>query len=438
MKIPSNGVAEIAVIGKILLQGENAYDKVPLVKSMLIPTDFYNYWNGINLGLVYSKILELYEKGVKIDVVSMKGVLTMEQYVELSTSEATSADLKQSCKYVKDASMLRNRISVASRILKMCEDGHSVSEVDKLFNDMQISDSSYDIDVQLSDFEQYERQLKSYTGELIGISTGIPELDAMTWGLQRKHVWVVGGYRGSGKSFFGVNLVNDILLKDKKVLVLNLEMSNNEFVHRLIALRCMLPIRQTYRDDLSEDNMSKREDILMNWTDGKLVLRDDINNMDDIEGFIALCCVTQHIDVVVIDFIQLISTGSSNIYERMSEVSTRLQNIAKKYNITVVMLSQVNNDIARAGASIDIDGFKGAGEISQVANVAIKIIRERDVDGKLTEMFKMEVVKVRHNYGGDIYKKIVFPGGKICGVWVNNDDRADTDKKALQEMSVFK
>lgn len=429
MNIPKNERAELAVIGKLLLSGESVHDKLPEVMGIVSGDDFCTYWEKINLRDVYVKIVELYAQGKEIDVVSMGSILSVEEFVKLSMLETSSADLRQSCKYVKDASMLRNRMSIASKIIAMCERGDSVTDVDRLFNDMQVKDSGYDLHAQVNGFSEYEEYLRGFKGDLLGISTGIPELDDMTWGLQKNHVWVVGGYRGSGKSFFGVNVVDSVLRSRKKALVFNLEMSNNEFMHRLISLRCRLHSKLTYKEELEESVRVKKEEVLTNWGNKDLIMRDDLNHIDEIESFIALTKLTGGVDVVLIDFVQLVRTKADNIYERMSEVATRLQSVAKKYGMAIILLSQLNNETAKAGASVDVDGFKGAGELSQVANVAIKIIRARDFDGKLTEMFKLEVVKVRHNFGGDIFKKIVFPGGKIEGTY---DAEEDAKEKAIK------
>ncbi|HQG73634.1 DnaB-like helicase C-terminal domain-containing protein [Tenuifilum sp.] len=419
MAIPKNEAAELAVISKLLLSGERAEDKLPLVMEMVSPQDFVCYTHKIANSKIIEGIYRLYTGGKKIDAVSMAGIVPTQVYIELMNGAVSSADIKQSCEYVREASQLRKRITVANKILGMCEGGETVSSIDKVFNDMQVVDSKYDLVDAINGYSRYEKYLRANTnGDLLGLSTGIPELDKMTWGFQKNHVWVVGGYRGSGKSFFGLNVVNTILKNGGNVLVFNLEMSNNEFMHRLIALRCGLHLKSVYLRDISEEVRTNKEELLNNWSNERLIMRDDINGLTEIENFIRLMCNSKKVDVVIIDFVQLVNAQGSGIYERMSNVATSLQGIAKKYKITVVMLSQLNNDAVRIGANSDVDGFKGAGELSQVANVAIKIIREKGDNGMLTEMFKLEVVKVRHNFGGDIYAKITFPGGKIGGEYI--------------------
>lgn len=418
MKIPKNEVAETAVISKLLLTGESVEDKLPLVMELVSPSDFVGFTSKIPNARIIESIYRLYNSGKKINAVSMSGVITADTYVELMNGVATSADIKQSCECVREASLLRKRMRIANKIMEMCENGDSVASIDKLFNDTQVTDSRYDIVDAVNGYTRYEKYLrKNSSGDLLGYSTGIPELDRMTWGFQKNHVWIVGGYRGAGKSFFGLNIVDSILRGGGKVLVLNLEMSNNEFMQRLIALRCGIHLKMVYSEQLSEEHMQEKERLLTAWGNERIIMRDDILELVEIENFIRLMCTKKKVDVVVIDFVQLVKASGSGIYEKMSTVATSLQEIAKKYKITLVMLSQLNNDVVRAGANSDIDGFKGAGELSQVANVAIKIIREKGDDGKLTDMFKLEVVKVRHNFGGDIFTRITFPGGRIGGYY---------------------
>ena len=55
-----------------------------------------------------------------------------------------------------------------------------------------------------------------------------------------------------------------------------------------------------------------------------------------------------------------------------------------------------------------IYGFKGAGEIGQIADVAIRIVRKKNDDGEMTDDYILDVVKNRTGRSGIVECKISF------------------------------
>jgi replicative DNA helicase len=96
----------------------------------------------------------------------------------------------------------------------------------------------------------------------------------------------------------------------------------------------------------------------------------------------------------------------------MSNASVKLQEATKELNCCTMLLTQVSN-ASQAGTAGDVYGFKGAGEIGQIADVAIKIKREKSTNGDFTDQFILDVVKNRTGKSGEIDCSITFPGGKI-------------------------
>ncbi len=430
MKIPRNDVAEKAVIAKLLIAGEAIDGKLARVMEILKPEDFYN----VKYRKLYTQIIKLYKQG---NVVDLKGLeiekVDLYDIADAVNDTPTSADIVKIAEYVKTSATLRERMTTAGVILKMCEEEQEIEKIDNVLASLKVDVLRNPDDV-VNDYVKYEAEYKDMAEKgMLGWSTGISELDTMTFGIQKGHVWSVGGYRGSGKSYFGLHLANELVLQRAGVLVFNLEMSNEEFLQRMIALNTQQGTLQVLRGDFMKDqfNREMRDAVLANIKSGKLRLydnlHDNVGHIDKIENTIRAGCIKGGIDAVVVDFVQIID-GDNDMYKRISDAVLRLQRLAQRYGVAMIILSQLNNETVKAGANSMIDGFKGAGEISQVSNVAIKIIRELGEDGKLTDMFKLEVVKVRHNFGGDIYTKISFPGGKIGGSYIPQKKKTVKDE----------
>jgi len=248
---------------------------------------------------------------------------------------------------------------------------------------------------------------------LVGLTTGLKSLDVVSGGLIPSKTWIVGGYNAYGKTFFMTNIVNNIIDLDKRVCVVTLEMTKEDILDRLIGQRLGLGVFTLAKTENKEkvEEMIKHFDS--NLDDMNLHIIDHTNDIDDIVTAIRVANSNRHIDVLCLDFIQLVSArGKGNIYEKISYVSQELQKLTKEIGCSSVLLSQVNN-ASQSGHAGDVYGFKGAGEIGQIADVAIKLQRFKDDHGEFTSAYILDVVKNRSGRTGEITCKISFPSGEI-------------------------
>ena len=249
--------------------------------------------------------------------------------------------------------------------------------------------------------------------DLIGITTGLKSLDTVSGGLIPSKVWIVAGYNAYGKTYFMTNIINNILDLEKRVCVITLEMTTNDILDRLIGQRLGFGVFSLAKTE-NKDSVEKMTDLLRSHIEEKnLCIVDSYTDIDQIISKIKIENFNRHIDVLCLDFIQLVGAKSvKSIYEKMSYVSQELQKLTKEIGCCSVFLSQVNN-ASQSGASGDVYGFKGAGEIGQIADIAIKIKREKDGTGGFTPQYILDLVKNRSGKTGEIVCRIDFPSGAI-------------------------
>ena len=256
---------------------------------------------------------------------------------------------------------------------------------------------------------------------ILGLHTGIGLLDKYTSGFQSSKIWVVGAYNGFGKTFFMTNMVNKVLDAGEKAVVFTLEMKKEDILNRLIGERLdigVYELAKTSNKEIIEPEMLR---IKKHLEDGSLRIYDSMYDVSDIISQARVESSNGHIGVMFIDFIQLVKDkGSSSRYEVVSNVSIKIQEAAKELNCCTMLLTQVSN-ASQAGMAGDVYGFKGAGEIGQVADVAIKIQREKTDVGDFTDTFILDIVKNRTGRSGEIMCNITFPGGKITEVFSQGD-----------------
>lgn len=266
-------------------------------------------------------------------------------------------------------------------------------------------------------YEEFKKQFKEIANKgRLGASTGLVDLDEATKGFIPGHIWVCGAYYGQGKTYLAINFMNSLLEQGKRVMFISLEMPPEEIIQRFVALRAGLNLMETI-SDVDEYKRTKREIaekfIMEKIQSGDLLLDSDSRDINSTLSNIFREDMKRHVDVVAIDYIQLLANPGKQ-YESISEAVQRLQGLAKKIKTTVIMLSQVSNASQKEGDGRVVDGFKGAGDIGQVANVAIRIERDRDdKTGEYSDYFGIRLTKIRHGRPTKVDAILDFPGGRI-------------------------
>ena len=144
------------------------------------------------------------------------------------------------------------------------------------------------------------------------LKTGINELDEKINGLNEKELITIASRPGIGKSAVGISIINNVVEQtNNKILYFNLE---------------------TSKDILKDKILNDRVEII-----------DDINNIEDIKN---ICEERKYIDLVLIDYFQLIT--ESKLYEK-SSISSVLKSLATTLDIPVVVLSQLNRTYDERG-----------------------------------------------------------------------------------------
>lgn len=296
--------------------------------------------------------------------------------------------------------------------------------------------ASVQVDI-IGDYQKHLTEIREFSDlGLLGIPTGISKIDEVTSGLRPGKIWVVGGYNAYGKTYFMTNMVNKVLSLGKKACVITLEMAKEDIISRLLSERLGIGIYElarTINKDKVEGELKKLEAYI---DSGKLVIIDSLYDIDEIKTKLRVVNANGTIDVLFIDFVQLIGEkGSKSTYEAMRNVSVALQALTKELNCCTMLLSQISNE-AQRDSNGSTFGFKGAGEIGQIADVAIRIIREENENGEMTDDYILDVVKNRSGKSGRVYCKITFPSGRITEV-LGLEDKTKSNEKYSALESLF-
>ncbi|MEW6558348.1 MAG: DnaB-like helicase C-terminal domain-containing protein [Elusimicrobiota bacterium] len=201
------------------------------------------------------------------------------------------------------------------------------------------------------------------------LATGFVDIDELIGGIFRQELFVVGAPPGHGKTSFLLSLAYNLIMRNKKVLFVSLEMYKRELFLRLLSMKTKVPHKYLRLPKfLSKQDYSKiLSQVGMLWEKPLIVLDGDYFIND-----IAVAAQKYKPDVLMVDFIQHIKFTDKEL-ERfalsLSFTARELKMIAKKNNIAVVVASQLNREIYKRPNRIpQSSDLKSSGGIEENAD----------------------------------------------------------------------
>lgn len=198
-------------------------------------------------------------------------------------------------------------------------------------------------------YNSVKRIQEATPDHLIGLSTGFERLDEVLGGLVEGTLVTIGGRTGMGKTAFAFNLLRNLAI-EKNIPSLYISLESTEQLCTNILIACTLNIK--YRGLLSGQLVVEEWEKLDKGVSGIVnspIYLDTKSTytIDDICKTVEEAVQEHQIKVVFIDYLQLIfaKTGfTENRYLELNYITRRLKALAKEFNITIVLLSQLNRN----------------------------------------------------------------------------------------------
>ena len=184
---------------------------------------------------------------------------------------------------------------------------------------------------------------------LIGMSTGFERLDKVLGGLVEGTLVTIGGRTGMGKTAFAFNLLRNLSIEKKiSTLYISLESTEQLCTNMLIACTLNIKYRGLLSSQLVVEEWEKIDKELSRIANAPVYLdTKSTYTIDDICKTVEESVQEHQVKIVFIDYLQLIfaKTGfTENRYLELNYITRRLKALAKEFNITIVLLSQLNRN----------------------------------------------------------------------------------------------
>ena len=390
-KIPYSSQAEQAVIGSMLIDPRCIAEVVKKLRA----DEFYVRANRD----VYETVLAMFSYGQTVDPVTVidqmkvRGVYdeNVPAYLaEIMRITPTSANVMEYATIIKDRALLRSVSTVADEINAMVYEGSGAAE-DVLeaaeaklhaVREDRGSGGLKEIRHVMQNVFDAMSEAAASGSRIPGLSTGLPDLDDLILGLNKSELVIIAARPGMGKTSIALNIaLNVAMTQHKKVAIFSLEMSREQLVTRLLSRAALVPSQNLFTGRLT-DQQWRDVAAAANTLSACDILIDD-NSTLTVADMNAQCRTIRGLDLVVIDYLQLMSSAGGRGFsnesrtQAVSDISRMMKVMAKQLGVPVICLSQLNRAAeARQDKRPLLSDLRESGSIEQDADVVIGLYRE--------------------------------------------------------------
>jgi replicative DNA helicase len=230
-------------------------------------------------------------------------------------------------------------------------------------------------------------------GKLSGISTGLVDLDAKLGGLNPSDLLILAGRPSMGKTSLATNIAYNIAKAYKKgirpdgtegaiqggvVGFYSLEMSSEQLAARILSEASEISSHKIRQGDMEEDEFRRFVEAAKKLESCPLYIDDTpALPIAQLAARARRLKRTHGLDVLIVDYLQLVRGMSDNRVQEIGEISMGLKAIAKELNIPVVALSQLSRTVeSRDDKRPQLSDLRESGSIEQDADAVMFVFRE--------------------------------------------------------------
>ena len=415
-KVPPHDIeAEQAVIGSMLTDKDAVVDAIEILKA----DDFYRQDNKT----IYEAILNLYNIGEPIDIITVKSELVsigkfeavggLEYIASLPDKVPTTANVDRYIKIVEEKSILRRLIKASNELIDL---GYAETEdVDAIMDQaekkvFEISQGKnqkgYTLikDILVESFAELEK-LYNQKEPITGIPTGFADLDYKTAGLHNSDLVLVAARPAMGKSAFALNIATNAAVQAKvPTVIFNLEMSKSQLVSRILCSEAMVDSNKVRTGKIEEDDWVKLATALGPLSEAPIYIDDTPGiTVTEIRAKCRKLKMEKNLGLIVIDYLQLIQGSgkrNSSREQEISEISRSLKILAKELDVPVIALSQLSRAAEqRADHRPMLSDLRESGAIEQDADIVMFLYRDDYYNPDSEKKNIAEVIMAKHRAG---------------------------------------
>ena len=424
---PQNLEAEESVLGAMMLGSSGP---IAAVSEILEAPEFYRASHA----KIYEAILALYARGEPVDAITLIDELDQRgdldeiggrvRVHELARIVPASANAAHYARIVSETATLRGLINAGASISRLGwdrpgETSQLVDQAEQIVFDLsqeRVSGDFVHIDELLKESFEQISALGDSGVDLTGTPSGYRDLDRMTSGFQDGNLIILAARPSMGKSALGLGIASNLAVRhETPVAVFTLEMSRIEVTQRLMCSEARVESQRLRTGKLSQDDWQRLVAVCDRLSKAPIFVDDSgSTTMMEIRSK-ARRLKSKHpeLGLIIVDYLQLMSSGASSYENRVQEVSQMsrsLKLLARDLEIPIIALSQLSRAVEqRPDKRPILSDLRESGAIEQDADVVVFLYRDEYYNQEDSDQQGLaELVVAKHRNGPTGTTKLSF------------------------------
>jgi len=425
--LPSDLEAEMSVLGVAFL----SKDSLEIINDEVTEDMFLSDKNRT----IFNAIISLYKDNNPIDLTTVKAELDKKKalnevggisyLMEVIDSVVTAANLSYYIKILKDHAVRRNLINTATDIVTSAYNDENISGLlddaeRSILNVVRVRQTSEFVPIHevLRRAQERLEELAKNKSDITGIRTGFYDLDKATAGLHGGELIILAARPGMGKTAFALNIAtNAAFSTDKAIAIFNLEMSAEMLVNRMIASVGGIDSYKLSTGKLEHNDWKRYNEAMSKLANTNIFIEDNASiTAPEIKAKCRrLSSQPKGLGLVVIDYLQLVTTGSNRIESRqveVSEISRSLKTMALELDVPVIALAQLSRSVdKRENKEPALVDLRESGSLEQDADLVLFLNRKDYYEAKTEKketIVPIDVIIAKHRKGSTGLYRLLF------------------------------
>ena len=424
-QLPHSMDTEQALLGSLIVYPDTiikAYDE------NLSADDFYDAGNR----RIYRAIMSLYEQKKPIDIVNvitwlndtkeLNGAGGAEYIASLTDMAISDANSSYYIKLIQDKATMRRVIEASEKII---EEGYEAKDLGDFLAETESRILAITRNIKTTDFVTSEQTMKEVIAtirklqtskDMSGIRSGFEDLDRITFGFQKGDLIILAARPSVGKTAFALNVaINAGLQYHHAVALFSLEMPYQSLGIRMLSANSKVNNNNIRTGQyLSNDDWARISASSERFQKARIYIDDSSSiKINDIFAKCRKLKAEGNLDLILIDYLQLITPSSrhaDNRQQEVSEISRSLKSLAREMEVPVIALSQLSRSVEqRKGDKTPmLSDLRESGAIEQDADIVMFLHRpdyynseknEENEERSLDTSVPVSVIIAKHRNG---------------------------------------
>ncbi|MCL2168650.1 MAG: replicative DNA helicase [Defluviitaleaceae bacterium] len=427
--MPRDEQAEAALLSSMM------FDNEALIYGAehVLADDFYRR----DYRLVFHALVELYNAHSPVDLVTLKASLEERGNFEkvggseglsmIASAVSTSVNVKQYARIVQDRSVLRRLIAAAGEVSNdsfaqvkateviLAEAEASIYAIGQRQSSLGFAHIREALVGSMETIQRAFEQGSSVTG----LASGFRDLDVKTAGFHPTDLVLLAARPSMGKTALALNIVTHAAIREgKKCAIFSLEMSKESLANRIISSEARVDAGKLRTGQLEPSDWQNINEKLADISAAGIYIDDTpgitINNM---RSKCRKLKMDAGLDLIVVDYIQLMSSGGNyggNRQQEISEISRSLKALAREMDCPLIALSQLSRaPETRSDRRPILSDLRESGAIEQDADLVCFIYRDEYYNTESEKLGIAEVIIAKQRNGATGTVELSYIGNQV-------------------------